>query len=223
VEPHLRARLYVFDVLRLDGTDITTRTFAERRTMLEELAEDWSDELVLTVCSDDPQALWDLVVEHRMEGVIAKRSTGRYRPGPVAGLDQGQGGAHRDLPGRWGHLGRRRRARASRARSTSTSSTATAPWCTWATARPASVRDAPGARAAAQAPPLIVEVEYSQVTTGRVLRHPGAAGAAQATWACSTAASTSSPCRSPDPSGAGRPRAPSTILARGPGRGERQA
>jgi len=81
VEPHLRARLYVFDVLRLDGTDITTRTFAERRTMLEELAADWPGELVLTVCSGDPQRLWDLVVEHRLEGVIAKRSTGRYRPG----------------------------------------------------------------------------------------------------------------------------------------------
>ena len=34
VEPHLRARLYVFDLLRLDGLDTTAHTFAERRELL---------------------------------------------------------------------------------------------------------------------------------------------------------------------------------------------
>jgi bifunctional non-homologous end joining protein LigD len=172
VEPHLRARLYVFDLLRLDGLDTTAHTFAERRELLEELAEDWSDELVLTVCSDDPQALWDLVVEHRMEGVIAKRSTGRYRPGRSpdwvkvkavhtvtclvggvtwAGADGTSEPRSLDLylvdgDGALVHVGN----------------------CSagvGAVMRRELVRRL-------KHPPLIVEVEYSQVTTGRVLRHP---------------------------------------------------
>jgi bifunctional non-homologous end joining protein LigD len=172
VEPHLRARLYVFDLLRLDGTDTTARTFTERRGLLEELAEDWPDELVLTVCSDDPHALWDLVVEHRMEGVIAKRSTGGYRPGRSADWVKVKA-VH--------------------------TVTCLVGGVTWAgaegTSEPRSLDlylvDGHGALVHVgncsagvgavmrrelvrrlKHPPLIVEVEYSQVTAGRVLRHP---------------------------------------------------
>lgn len=172
VEPGLRARLYVFDLLRLDGADTTRRPFTERRALLQELAADWPGELVLTVCSDDPDVLWQLVEEHQLEGVIAKRPSAPYRPGRSP--DWVKVKAVHTLTCLVGGV-------------------------TWSgadgTGEPRSLDlylvDADGqlvpvgscsagvgAAMRAQlvkglhAPPLVVEVEYSQVTGSRVLRHP---------------------------------------------------
>jgi len=77
----LPAHLYVFDVLQARGADMTSQPFSARRDLLETLATGWREHLGLTACSADPWSLWGLVLEHSLEGVIAKRSDSRYRPG----------------------------------------------------------------------------------------------------------------------------------------------
>jgi ATP-dependent DNA ligase len=51
-----------------------------RRALLEEL---WTDSRVarLSDVFEDGQVLYDAVVEYGLEGVVAKRHTGVYRPG----------------------------------------------------------------------------------------------------------------------------------------------
>ena len=77
----LPAYLYVFDVLEAGGARTTAEPFHARRELLERLATRWEGRLGLTVCSPDPRSLWQVVVEHSLEGVIAKRADSRYRPG----------------------------------------------------------------------------------------------------------------------------------------------
>lgn len=77
----LPAYLYVFDVLRVGGIDMTGQPFRRRRRRLEELATSWSGRLGLTVCSPDPWPLWETVRTQSLEGVVAKRQDSRYRPG----------------------------------------------------------------------------------------------------------------------------------------------
>jgi len=61
----------VFDLLRVDGTDVTIRPFAERRGLLEELVvvrPGWA----ISETFDDGAALYAAVCEHDLEGVVAK-------------------------------------------------------------------------------------------------------------------------------------------------------
>lgn len=69
----------VFDVLRLAGTDLTGRTYDERRAALGlvELPE----HVTLSPVYDDGAQLWDLTRGHGLEGVVAKRRDSTYRPG----------------------------------------------------------------------------------------------------------------------------------------------
>ncbi|QBR93735.1 non-homologous end-joining DNA ligase [Nocardioides euryhalodurans] len=72
------ATLMVFDLLRLDGEDLTGRPLAERRRLLEglELSETrWQVPAVY----DDGQMLWDATGQQGLEGVVSKRLTSRYR------------------------------------------------------------------------------------------------------------------------------------------------
>lgn len=72
--------LMVFDVLCLDGEDVSGQPYIERRRILEGLGLDgpyWRTPDVF----DDGQALWDAVCEHELEGVVAKRRTSRYAAG----------------------------------------------------------------------------------------------------------------------------------------------
>jgi bifunctional non-homologous end joining protein LigD len=67
-------------VLRVDGHDLTCNAWADRRAALEEL------ELPSLLCLvgdafDDGQALFEAVCDHGLEGVVAKRRRGIYRPG----------------------------------------------------------------------------------------------------------------------------------------------
>ena len=77
----LPAHLYVFDVLQAHGADMTPQPFRARRDLLEALAGGWRGRIGLTACSADPWSLWEVVLEHSLEGVIAKRADSRYRPG----------------------------------------------------------------------------------------------------------------------------------------------
>jgi bifunctional non-homologous end joining protein LigD len=70
----------IFDVLSLDGQNVMSRPYAERREILEGLGLDsrfWKTPPAF----DDGEALWEAVCEHELEGVVAKRRSGGYRPG----------------------------------------------------------------------------------------------------------------------------------------------
>jgi len=70
----------VFDLLRLDGRDLTGAPYFERRAELQALNLNgvyWQTPETL----DDGPALFEAVCAHGLEGVVAKRRAGRYRPG----------------------------------------------------------------------------------------------------------------------------------------------
>jgi bifunctional non-homologous end joining protein LigD len=72
--------MYAFDVLRIDGRDVTGLPLRERRELLEGVLI--PDGVVrLSVAFDDGAALLDQAVELGLEGVIAKRPASRYLPG----------------------------------------------------------------------------------------------------------------------------------------------
>ena len=69
-----------FDVLSLDGTDLTKRPYEERRDLLASLGLDgpgWATSETF----EDGHALFQSVWELGLEGVVAKKRSGRYRPG----------------------------------------------------------------------------------------------------------------------------------------------
>ena len=77
-----------FDLLRVDGHDVTCNPWSQRRTLLEGI---WVERRCARLADvfDDGQALFDAVVEHGLEGIVAKRRNGIYRPG-LPGLDEDQ-------------------------------------------------------------------------------------------------------------------------------------
>ncbi|MGI8888240.1 MAG: hypothetical protein ACR2GB_04620 [Nocardioidaceae bacterium] len=168
----LQAQLYVFDVLVLRGQDVRSWPFHLRREALEELAGEWPTGIGLTVCSQDAMAMWKLIVTHGFEGVIAKAAHSRYLPGRsrdwvkikatstvtclVGGVEwAGQEGTsdprslHLYLVNEQGELVPVGKASAG-------------------VAAPMRARLLSGIRK----PPLIVEVEYAEISSGGVLRHP---------------------------------------------------
>jgi bifunctional non-homologous end joining protein LigD len=69
----------VFDVLQLYGVDVTRRSFDERRATLERL--DLPVNVQLSPVYPDADELWEVTLEHGLEGVLAKRRTSVYQPG----------------------------------------------------------------------------------------------------------------------------------------------
>ncbi len=70
----------VFDVLEHGRRWLLDKSYRERRALLEWLdldGEHWQ----LTPMFDDGAALFTAVQEHELEGVVAKKLDGRYRPG----------------------------------------------------------------------------------------------------------------------------------------------
>jgi len=70
----------IFDLLHLYGTDLHTRTYAQRRAALEMLTltgDHWLTPPMFT----DGEATRAAAAEYRLEGVVAKRMTSVYRPG----------------------------------------------------------------------------------------------------------------------------------------------
>ncbi|WP_444546011.1 non-homologous end-joining DNA ligase [Virgisporangium aliadipatigenens] len=70
----------IFDVLRLDGVDVCDRPYDERRALLEGLALG-GDSWVVPPAFDDGPGTVAAAREYELEGVVAKRRTGLYRPG----------------------------------------------------------------------------------------------------------------------------------------------
>jgi bifunctional non-homologous end joining protein LigD len=70
----------IFDVLSLDGRSLLAQPYRERRRQLEALDLNgvyWRTPETF----DDGEALFQAVYEHDLEGIVAKRVDGRYRPG----------------------------------------------------------------------------------------------------------------------------------------------
>lgn len=70
----------VFDVLEVDGESLTGRPLEERRVLLEGLVEATSV-VTVTPWFDDGEALLEGARSNGLEGLIAKRRNGKYRPG----------------------------------------------------------------------------------------------------------------------------------------------
>jgi bifunctional non-homologous end joining protein LigD len=69
-----------FDVLSLEGEHVMDRPYWHRRELLESLnlaGSHWTT----APSFDDGAALWTVVERDELEGVVAKPSNGRYRPG----------------------------------------------------------------------------------------------------------------------------------------------
>lgn len=72
--------LLVFDLLRLDGEDLTDRPLAERRAALEGLGllgEHWQ----VPATYDDGEMLLEATAQQGLEGIVSKRRSSRYHPG----------------------------------------------------------------------------------------------------------------------------------------------
>ena len=69
-----------FDVLRVYGHDVMCNPWSERRPLLEQLGVERSSVRLAEVFDDGP-LLFAAVCEHGLEGIVAKRRNGVYRPG----------------------------------------------------------------------------------------------------------------------------------------------
>jgi bifunctional non-homologous end joining protein LigD len=81
--PGIPVTYMVFDLLSVEGKDLTRAPYSERRAQLEALdlkGVYWQTPETL----DDGHALFEAVCEHELEGVVAKRRSGLYRPGERA-------------------------------------------------------------------------------------------------------------------------------------------
>src|SRR5262249_45742727 len=78
--PHHTIVYYAFDVLYLDGENLTGRPLHERRRLLPEIIGDSGVLISETLSGTAPQVI-DAVRGLGLEGVIAKRRTSRYEPG----------------------------------------------------------------------------------------------------------------------------------------------
>ena len=68
-----------FDLLVLDGVDLTRRPLDERRATLAALP--LPDRVQISPVYPDLDPLWEVTLEHGLEGVLAKRRTSTYQPG----------------------------------------------------------------------------------------------------------------------------------------------
>jgi bifunctional non-homologous end joining protein LigD len=70
----------LFDLLRLDGEDMTARPYRERRSLLEALDVNGAWWTTPDTFSEG-ESLYAAVCERGLEGVVAKLNTSTYRPG----------------------------------------------------------------------------------------------------------------------------------------------
>ena len=77
----LPAQYQAFDLLELDGVDRRDERYGTRRLALIGALGLDHPVLRVTPASEDGEAMWRLVEEHHLEGVIAKRLASKYRDG----------------------------------------------------------------------------------------------------------------------------------------------
>ncbi|MDN3310672.1 ATP-dependent DNA ligase [Microbacterium oryzae] len=75
------ALLYLFDILRLDGRDLTGLPLEERRAILERVTATAGPAVIVPPVLDDVDLALDVAQEHGLEGVVAKRRSSPYRAG----------------------------------------------------------------------------------------------------------------------------------------------
>ena len=76
---------YLFDLLHLDGHDLTRMPLRERRALLETLAESADAPVSVPPVFDDLDDALETSHALGLEGVVAKESTSTYRPGTRSG------------------------------------------------------------------------------------------------------------------------------------------
>src|SRR5512133_1525988 len=77
---HISVVYMVFDLLSLEGVSLLRAPYSERRAQLEALNLNgpyWRTPETF----EDGEALFEAVCERELEGVVAKRTDSRYRPG----------------------------------------------------------------------------------------------------------------------------------------------
>jgi bifunctional non-homologous end joining protein LigD len=78
----LPARFIAFDILHLDGTDLLTTPYFDRRMMLDGLVVLLKDTAITaSMMSTDGMTMWQAVTSLGLEGLIAKRKDGVYMQG----------------------------------------------------------------------------------------------------------------------------------------------
>jgi bifunctional non-homologous end joining protein LigD len=77
------ASLYLFDILHLDGCDLTRRPYVERRAVLEDLGLGRDGAVVVPPCWHDldGQVLLEVTRDLGLEGVVCKRTESTYQAG----------------------------------------------------------------------------------------------------------------------------------------------
>ncbi|MFI0242987.1 hypothetical protein [Streptomyces sp. NPDC016845] len=72
-----------FDCLMIAGRDLRGRPYLERRTALQDVLEPLGPPLQAVPATDDidiARVWFDVLPEQGVEGIVAKRTTGLYRP-----------------------------------------------------------------------------------------------------------------------------------------------
>lgn len=77
----------VFDLLSLDGRDLTPLPLLERKRLLSQLVRGRGLVRVLDHIEGDGTVLYEFCRRERLEGVVAKRKQSPYRPGPRRSAD----------------------------------------------------------------------------------------------------------------------------------------
>lgn len=73
--------MVVFDLLHLGGASLVERPLVERHEVLDGIALEGAFRRSEPAVDGDGEALWDAVLEQDLEGMVAKRLAGPYRPG----------------------------------------------------------------------------------------------------------------------------------------------
>jgi bifunctional non-homologous end joining protein LigD len=71
----------VFDLLACEGLQTTTLPYWKRREVLEQLGLERRPTVQVVAVVDDGEALFKVVCQQGLEGVVAKRAQDAYRPG----------------------------------------------------------------------------------------------------------------------------------------------
>jgi bifunctional non-homologous end joining protein LigD len=86
IGPRPPLRYYVFDLLRLDGEDLTALTIEERQARLSSFLGEGEAPLRVSPWFDtDPANLLEAARAQQLEGIVAKRPGSRYEPGKRSG------------------------------------------------------------------------------------------------------------------------------------------